>query len=96
MNIKPTQDRVAVKRINKDETNIPGMFIPEGALSESNIAEVVAVGPGTRNEDGSYQAIDVKVGDAVIIARHAGVTLTTDEGEEILVLRADEIYAVCE
>lgn len=65
MNLQPTFDRVAIIREPKDKTSKGGIIIPEGAKEESNYGEVVAVGPGAFNDDGSRRKMGIKVGDIV-------------------------------
>lgn len=93
MSIKPLHDRVVVKPIEADEISAGGIVIPDSAKEKSTKGEVVAVGPGKKTEDGKILPVDLKAGDKVLFGKYAGQSVKVD-GEELLVIREDEILAV--
>ncbi|HXU34726.1 MAG TPA: co-chaperone GroES [Thermoanaerobaculia bacterium] len=93
MNIRPLHDRVVVKRIEQGEQIRGGIIIPDTAKEKPQEAEVVAVGPGKLNDEGKRMPIDVKAGDRVLIGKYSGSEIKID-GEELVILREDEILAV--
>ena len=92
MNIRPLHDRVVVKRIEQGEQIRGGIIIPDTAKEKPQEAEVVAVGPGKLNDEGKRMPIDVKAGDRVLIGKYSGSEIKID-GEELVILREDEILA---
>ena len=95
MKIRPLSDRIVVKRIEEKETLRSGIIIPDSAQEKPQEAEVVAVGPGKRLEDGTRVAIDVNVGDRILFGKYSGSDIKVD-GEEYLIMREDEILGVVE
>jgi chaperonin GroES len=95
MNLKPLGDRVVVKPVEQDEQTASGIFLPETAKEKPQQGEVVAVGPGARDEDGERLAMDVSVGDRVLYARYSGTSVKID-GKEILILKESDILAIVE
>ena len=93
MNIRPLQDRVLIKRIDEQEQVRGGIIIPDTAKEKPQEAEVVAVGPGKVNDDGKRVAIDIKVGDKVLVGKYSGSDIKID-GEDYVIVREDEILAV--
>ncbi len=93
MNIRPLHDRVLVKRIDEQEQVRGGIIIPDTAKEKPQEAEVVAVGPGKVNDDGKRVAVDVKVGDKILIGKYSGSEIKID-GEDYVIVREDEILAV--
>jgi chaperonin GroES len=93
MALRPLHDRVIVKRLDNDRTTASGIVIPESAAEKPDQGEVLAVGPGKQTEDGKVLKMDVKVGDKVLFGKYAGQTVKVD-GEEVLVIREEEILAV--
>ena len=93
MALRPLHDRVIVKRLDNERTTASGIVIPDSAAEKPDQGEVVAVGPGKRTEDGKVLPMDVKVGDKVLFGKYAGQTVKVD-GDEVLVIREDEILAV--
>jgi chaperonin GroES len=91
MKLKPIHDRIVVKRLKGEEVTKGGILLPDPEKPDQ--AEVVAVGPGARQEDGSVTPCDVKVGDTVILGKYSGTTVKVD-GEEFLVMREEDIFAV--
>ena len=95
MKLLPLHDRVLVKRIDAEEKTAGGIIIPESAKEKPVEAEVVAVGPGKRTEEGKRIEPSVKTGDLVMFAKWSGSEVKID-GEEHLVMREDEILAIIE
>ncbi|MBZ0113638.1 MAG: co-chaperone GroES [Thermoanaerobaculia bacterium] len=93
MNIRPLHDRVLVKRTEQDEQVRGGIIIPDSAKEKPQQAEVVAVGPGKMRDDGERSALDVKVGDTILIGKYSGSEIRI-EGDDFVILREDEILAV--
>ncbi len=94
-NIKPLHDRVIVKRIEEGEQVRGGIIIPDTAKEKPQEGEVVAVGEGKRKDDGTRQELDVKAGDRVLFGKYSGSEIKID-GEELLIMREDEILGVIE
>ena len=95
MNLKPLNDRVIIKPSEAEEQTKSGLVIPDTAKEKPQKGEVVAVGEGKLNDDGTRQPIDVSVGDVVIYGKYSGQEIKV-EGDEYMILKADEIYAVVE
>ncbi len=93
MNIRPLHDRVVVKRLDAEEEVRGGIIIPDTAKEKPQQAEVVAVGPGKLKDDDSRSAMDVNVGDRVLIGKYSGSEIKFDD-EDLVILREDEILAV--
>jgi chaperonin GroES len=94
--IKPLHDRVIVRRI-EDNTNqtAGGLFIPDSAKEKPQEGEVIAAGQGKYKEDGSRQTLDVKEGDRILFGKYSGSEIKID-GEELLIMREDEILGIIE
>ncbi|MGH8517399.1 MAG: co-chaperone GroES [Panacagrimonas sp.] len=93
MALRPLHDRVIVKRLEEDKKSAGGILIPDTAAEKPLRAEVVSVGPGKRSDDGKVHPLDVKKGDKVLIGKYSGTEVKVD-GEELVVLREDDIMAV--
>ncbi len=93
MNIRPLHDRVIVKRVEAERTTASGIVIPDSAGEKPDQGEVLAVGPGKRDDNGKQIALDVKVGDRVLFGKYAGQAVKVD-GEEVLVMREEDIMGV--
>ena len=93
MKIKPLYDRLVVRRIEPKEQVKGGIIIPDSAKEKPQQGEVVAAGGGKILEDGKIAPLDVKAGDKVLFGKYAGSEITVD-GEELLILREDEILGV--
>ncbi len=93
MNLKPLGDRIVVKVVEELERTKSGIVLPDTAKEKPQEAEVVAVGPGGRNEKGDRVPMDVKVGDHVIFAKYGGTEFKQDE-EEYLILRESDVLAI--
>jgi chaperonin GroES len=94
-NIRPLHDRVVVRRIAPGEQARGGIIIPDTARERPQEGEVVAVGEGKYRTDGVRQSLDVRAGDRVIFGKHSGSEIKLD-GEELLIMREDEIFGVVE
>jgi chaperonin GroES len=92
-NIKPLHDRVIVKRIDEGEQVRGGIIIPDSAKEKPQEGEVIAVGEGKYGKDGKRQALDVKAGDRVLFGKYSSSEVKID-GEELLIMREDEILGV--
>jgi chaperonin GroES len=92
-NIKPLHDRVIVKRIEEGEQVRGGIIIPDSAKEKPQEGEVIAVGEGKYREDGSRQTLDVKAGDRVLFGKYSSSEIKID-GEELLIMREDEILGI--
>jgi|SRR2546422_6335476 len=92
-NIQPLHDRVIVKRIDEGEQVRGGIIIPDSAKEKPQEGEVIAVGEGKYKEDGSRQALDVKAGDRVLFGKYTSSEIKID-GEELLIVREDEILGI--
>ena len=91
--IQPLHDRVIVKRIDEGEQVRGGIIIPDSAKEKPQEGEVIAVGEGKYKEDGSRQALDVKAGDRVLFGKYTSSEIKID-GEELLIVREDEILGI--
>jgi chaperonin GroES len=92
---RPLHDRVLVKRVKEEEKTRGGIIIPETAQEKPQEGEVVAVGPGARDEDGEYIKPDVAVGDRILFGKWSGTEVKVD-GEELLIMKESDILGVIE
>jgi|SRR5579863_1326602 len=95
MKIRPLFDRLVVKRIEEQETRRSGIIIPDSAKEKPQEAEVIAVGPGKRLENGTLVPVDVKVGDRILFGKYSSSDVQVD-GQEYLIMREDEVLGVVE
>jgi chaperonin GroES len=95
MKLKPLNDRVVVKRTEEEERTAGGIIIPDSAKEKPIQGEVLAVGSGKLGEDGTRRPLDVKAGDRVLFGKYAGTDIKV-EGDELLIMREDDILAVIE
>ncbi len=95
LNIRPLQDRLLVKRLEKDEKSKGGIIIPDTAKEKPQEGEVVAVGKGKVGDDGKVVPLDVKKGDKILFSKYAGTEIKID-GQEILIMREDDVLGVIE
>ncbi len=95
MKIRPLHDRVVVRRVEDERKSPGGIVIPDTAAEKPMQGEVLAVGNGKIQEDGSVRPLDVKIGDKVLFGKYAGTEFRQD-GEEVLMMREDDIMAVVE
>ena len=95
-NIKPLHDRVIVRRIeDSTDKTAGGLYIPDTAKEKPQEGEVIAAGEGKYKEDGTRQTLDVKVGDRVLFGKYSGSEIKID-GEELMMMREDEILGIIE
>lgn len=95
MKFRPLHDRVVVRRIEEDHTTPGGIIIPDTAKEKPQEAEVVAVGPGARDENGKIHALDVRAGDRILFGKWSGTEVKLD-GEELLIMKESDIMGVIE
>ena len=95
MSLRPLHDRVVVKRVEEETTSPGGIVIPDAAAEKPSRGEVIAVGPGKTLDNGEVQAVAVKAGDIVMFGKYSGTEVKLD-GEELVVMREDDIMAVIE
>jgi len=93
MNLRPLHDRVIVKRLDNETKTASGIVIPDNAAEKPDQGEVLAIGPGKKDDKGNSIALDVKVGDRVLFGKYAGQSVKVD-GQELLVMREEDIMAV--
>jgi len=94
-NIRPLHDRVVVKRMEEETTSAGGIVLPGSAQEKPSRGEVISVGKGKVSENGDVRPLDVKAGDQVLFGKYTGTEIKID-GEELLVMREDEIMGVFE
>jgi chaperonin GroES len=92
---KPLHDRVLVRRVESDERTKGGIIIPDTAKEKPMEGEVIAVGSGTRTEDGKVTPLDVKPGDRVLFGKWSGTEVKID-GEELLIMKESDIMGIIE
>ena len=95
LSLKPLGDRVVVEPIEQEEVTAGGIVLPETAKEKPQQGNVMAVGPGGRDEDGKYISLDVKVGDKVLYAKYSGTEFKLD-GKKLLILRESDLLAIVE
>ena len=93
MNLRPLHDRVIVKRLDQETKTASGLIIPDAAAEKPDQGEVLAIGNGKVQENGSVRPLEVKVGDRVLFGKYSGQAVKVD-GEELLVMREEDIMAV--
>jgi len=93
MKLRPLHDRLVVKRLDNERKTSSGIVIPDNAAEKPDQGEVLAVGNGKILEDGKVRPLDVKVGDKILFGKYSGQSVKVD-GEELLVLREDDVMAV--
>jgi len=93
MKIKPLNDRVIVKRVEEEQKTAGGIIIPDTAKEKPQEGEVVAVGPGKRDDDGKHIVLAVKEGDRILFGKYAGTEIKID-GEEHIFMREDDILGI--
>jgi chaperonin GroES len=95
MKIRPLHDRVIVRRMEEERTSAGGIVIPDAAAEKPIKGEVIAVGNGKILENGEIRALDIKAGDKVLFGKYSGTEVKVD-GEELLVMKEDDVMAVIE
>ena len=93
MNIRPLHDRVIVRRMDEEKTSPGGIVIPDSAAEKPVKGEVLAIGKGKLLENGDVSPLDVKVGDKILFGKYSGTEVNVD-GEDLLVMREDDITAI--
>ena len=93
MTFRPLHDRVLVRRIEADQKTAGGIIIPDNAKEKPQQGEILAVGPGARNEKGELVALDVKAGDRVLFGKWSGTEVRID-GEDLLIMKESDILGV--
>ena len=95
MKFRPLHDRVLIRRIEQEEKTAGGIIIPDTAKEKPMEGEVIAVGPGARDESGKIQPLDVKPGDRVVFGKWSGTEVKID-GEELIIMKESDIMGVLE
>ena len=93
MEVRPLHDRVIVRRCDEETKSQGGIIIPDTAQEKPQEGEVIAVGPGARNDKGELQPMDVKPGDRILFAKWSGSEVTLD-GEELIIMKESDILGV--
>ena len=95
MKFRPLHDRVVVRRIESEDRTAGGIIIPDTAKEKPQEGEIVAVGPGARDESGKVQPLDVKAGDRILFGKWSGTEVKID-GEELLIMKESDVMGVIE
>jgi len=95
MNIRPLHDRVIVRRMEEETLSAGGIVIPDSATEKPSRGEIIAVGNGKSTDSGELRPLDVKVGDKILFGKYSGTEVKV-EGEELLVMREEDIMGVLE
>jgi chaperonin GroES len=95
MKFRPLHDRVVVRRLEQEEKTAGGIIIPDTAKEKPQEGEVVAVGPGARDEHGTLQPLDLKAGDRVLFGKWSGTEVKID-GEEFMIMKESDVMGVIE
>ncbi len=95
MKIRPLHDRVVVSRLEEEKTSAGGIVLPDSATEKPSKGKIVAVGNGKITDSGELRVLDVKIGDTVLFGKYSGTEVKVD-GDELLVMREDDIMAVIE
>jgi chaperonin GroES len=93
MKFRPLHDRVVIRRVGSEEKTAGGIIIPDTAQEKPMEGEVIAAGPGARNEEGKIQPLDVKAGDRVLFGKWSGTEVKLD-GEELIIMKESDIMGV--
>jgi len=94
MDIKPLRDRVVIKPLEAENKTKGGIVLPDTAKEKPQEGKVVAVGKGRTLDNGTVQPLEVKVGDKVLYGKYSGNEITTKDGEELLIMREEDILAI--
>jgi chaperonin GroES len=95
MTFRPLHDRILVRRIEAGEKTAGGIIIPDTAKEKPQEGEVIAVGPGARNEAGQLQPLDVKAGDRILFGKWSGTEIKVD-GEDLIIMKESDVLGVIE
>ena len=94
MDIKPLADRIVVRPLEAEEKTKGGIVLPETAKEKPQEGKIVAVGRGKVSDTGHVQALELKVGDRILYGKYSGSEITTKEGEELLIMREEDVLAI--
>ena len=92
-NFRPLHDRVLVRRVDEDEKSAGGIIIPDTAKEKPSQGEILAAGPGARDDSGKIVKLDVKVGDRILFGKWSGTEVTLD-GEELIIMKESDVMGV--
>ena len=95
MKFRPLHDRVVVRRVESEEKTAGGIIIPDTAKEKPQEGEIIAVGPGARDETGKLVALDVKVGDRILFGKWSGSEVKID-GEDLLIMKESDVMGIVE
>ncbi|MEK1946075.1 MAG: co-chaperone GroES [Ensifer adhaerens] len=95
MSFRPLHDRILVRRVDSEEKTKGGIIIPDTAKEKPQEGEVIAVGPGARNDAGQVQALDVKAGDRILFGKWSGTEIKIN-GEDLLIMKESDVLGVIE
>ncbi len=95
MSFRPLHDRILVRRVESEEKTKGGIIIPDTAKEKPQEGEVIAVGPGARNDAGQIQALDVKAGDRILFGKWSGTEIKIN-GEDLLIMKESDIMGIIE
>jgi chaperonin GroES len=95
MSFRPLHDRILVRRVESEEKTKGGIIIPDTAKEKPQEGEVIAVGPGARNDAGQLQALDVKVGDRILFGKWSGTEIKIN-GEDLLIMKESDVMGIIE
>jgi chaperonin GroES len=95
MNVTPLHDRIIVKRLENGEQRVGGIIIPETAKEKPQQGQVIAAGNGKCNDEGKRFPLDVRAGDTILFGKYSGQEIKLD-GEELLIMKEDEVLAIVE
>ena len=95
MSFRPLHDRILVRRVSSEEKTKGGIIIPDTAKEKPQEGEVIAVGPGARNDAGQIQALDVKAGDRILFGKWSGTEIKIN-GEDLLIMKESDVMGIIE
>ncbi|MBB3965764.1 co-chaperone GroES [Rhizobium metallidurans] len=95
MSFRPLHDRILVRRVESEEKTKGGIIIPDTAKEKPQEGEVIAVGPGARNEAGQIQPLDVKAGDRILFGKWSGTEIKIN-GEDLLIMKESDVMGIIE
>ncbi|ASS58411.1 co-chaperone GroES (plasmid) [Rhizobium leguminosarum] len=95
MSFRPLHDRILVRRVDSEEKTKGGIIIPDTAKEKPQEGEVIAVGPGARNDAGQIQALDVKAGDRILFGKWSGTEIKIN-GEDLLIMKESDVMGIIE
>jgi len=92
--MQPLGDRIIVKALDAEEMTKGGIVLPDTAKEKPQEGEIVAVGKGKKLDDGSVQALEVKVGDLILYGKYSGTEISTKEGKDYLIMKEEDVLAI--